>query len=87
MRQSGLKGRLAIHEVLPVNDEVRALISSRAPEQEIRNAARRAGMRTLLEDGIDKAAQGLTTLDEVLLDAWPLDEPLGRRRPRSRGRR
>jgi PleD family two-component response regulator len=32
----------------------------------IKKAARRAGMRTLLEDGIDKAAQGLTTLDEVL---------------------
>jgi type IV pilus assembly protein PilB len=62
----GVKGRLAIHEVLEINDEVRELISLRASEQAIRRAARRAGMRTLFEDGVAKAAQGLTTLDEVL---------------------
>jgi type II secretory ATPase GspE/PulE/Tfp pilus assembly ATPase PilB-like protein/CheY-like chemotaxis protein len=64
--QSGLKGRIAIHEVLTVTNEVRDLISSRAAEHVIKKAAQRAGMRTLLEDGIDKAARGLTTLDEVL---------------------
>jgi type IV pilus assembly protein PilB len=64
--QSGLKGRIAIHEVMAVNDEVRELISSRAAEHVIRKAAIRGGMRTLLEDGVDKAARGLTTLEEVL---------------------
>jgi type II secretory ATPase GspE/PulE/Tfp pilus assembly ATPase PilB-like protein/CheY-like chemotaxis protein len=64
--QTGLKGRIAIHEVLTVTDELRDLISSRAAEHVIKKAAKRAGMRTLLEDGIDKAARGLTTLDEVL---------------------
>jgi type II secretory ATPase GspE/PulE/Tfp pilus assembly ATPase PilB-like protein/ActR/RegA family two-component response regulator len=64
--QSGLKGRIAIHEVLAVTDEVRELISNRAAEHVIRKSAQRNGMRTLLEDGIDKAAMGLTTLDEVL---------------------
>ena len=64
--QSGFKGRLAIHELLVVNDELRELISRRAPEHEIRRAARAAGMRTLIEDGITKAAQGLTTLAAVL---------------------
>jgi len=64
--QSGFKGRLAIHELLVVNDELRELISRRAPEHEIRRAARAAGMRTLIEDGITKAAQGLTTLEAVL---------------------
>ena len=64
--QSGLKGRIAIHEVLEVNDEMRDLISKRASEHAIKKAAREAGMRTLLEDGIEKAAQGLTTLEEVL---------------------
>jgi type IV pilus assembly protein PilB len=64
--QSGFKGRLAIHELLVVNDELRELISRRAPEHEIRRAARTAGMRTLIEDGIAKAAQGLTTLEAVL---------------------
>jgi type IV pilus assembly protein PilB len=64
--QSGLKGRIAIHEVLAVTDEIRDLISKRAAEHVIKKAARKAGMRTLLEDGIEKAAQGLTTLEEVL---------------------
>ena len=64
--QSGFKGRLAIHELLVVNDELRELISRRAPEHEIRRAARTGGMRTLIEDGIGKAAQGLTTLEAVL---------------------
>ena len=64
--QTGLKGRIAIHEVLAVNDELRDLISKRAAEHVIKRSAMRAGMRTLLEDGIEKAARGLTTLDEVL---------------------
>jgi len=64
--QSGFKGRLAIHELLVVNDDLRDLISRRAPEHEIRKAARRAGMRILIEDGIAKAARGLTTLEAVL---------------------
>ncbi|HMB81297.1 MAG TPA: ATPase, T2SS/T4P/T4SS family, partial [Vicinamibacterales bacterium] len=64
--QTGLKGRVAIHEVLAVSDEIRDLISSRAADHVLKRAAIRAGMRTLLEDGIDKAARGLTTLDEVL---------------------
>ena len=49
-----------------MNDEVRALIAERAPEQMIKKAGRRSGMRTLFEDGVEKASQGLTTLDEVL---------------------
>jgi type IV pilus assembly protein PilB len=65
-RQSGCKGRIAIHELLTVNDEVRELISGRASEHAIRKAARNAGMRTLLEDGILKAARGLTTLEDVV---------------------
>jgi type IV pilus assembly protein PilB len=64
--QTGFKGRIGIHELLQVNDELRALITRRAPEHEIRKAARAAGMRTLIEDGIKKAAQGLTTLEAVL---------------------
>ena len=63
---SGAKGRMAIHELLVVNEEVRELITRRASEHAIRKAAREAGMRTLLEDGIAKAAAGLTTLEEVV---------------------
>ncbi len=65
-RHSGYKGRLAIHELLLVNDEIRELITRRASEHAIRKAARNAGMRTLLEDGILKAARGLTTLEDVV---------------------
>ncbi len=57
---------MGIHELLVVNDEIRDLISRRASEHAIRKAARNAGMRTLVEDGILKAAQGLTTLEDVV---------------------
>jgi len=87
--QSGYKGRLAIHELLPVNEPVRDLIARRTPEQAIRKAARLAGMRTLVEDGILKAAQGLTTLEEVLrvsaLDDAPVRKPETQNAPGSRG--
>jgi CheY-like chemotaxis protein len=72
--QTGFKGRLAIHELLQVNDELRALITARAPEHELRRAARAAGMRTLIEDAIAKAAQGLTTLEAILQVVSPDDE-------------
>jgi type IV pilus assembly protein PilB len=71
--QTGFKGRIGIHELLRVTDELRELITRRAPEHEIRIAARAAGMRTLLEDGVAKAAQGLTTLAAVLQVAAPDD--------------
>lgn len=71
--QTGSKGRLAIHEILPINDEIREMITRRAAEHEIRKAARRAGMRTMLEDGISKAARGLTTLEEVVRIVSPED--------------
>jgi CheY-like chemotaxis protein len=64
--QSGFKGRLAVQELLQMTDELRGLVARRAPDYEIRNAARTAGMRTLMEDGISKAALGMTTLAEVL---------------------
>jgi type IV pilus assembly protein PilB len=72
---TGLKGRMAIQEVLAVNDQIRDLISSRAAEHVIKKAAKQAGMRTLMEDGIDKAARGLTTVDEVLRVASHGDAP------------
>ncbi|MDH5641491.1 MAG: GspE/PulE family protein, partial [Nitrospira sp.] len=61
---SGYKGRIGIHEYFEVTDHLRELISARAPEHVIREAAKAAGMRTMLEDGIAKAVSGLTTLDE-----------------------
>jgi type IV pilus assembly protein PilB len=63
---TGFRGRFGIHELLVVNDEIKDLISSRAPEHAIRAAARRHGMVTLMEDGVAKATMGLTTLDELV---------------------
>jgi type II secretory ATPase GspE/PulE/Tfp pilus assembly ATPase PilB-like protein/DNA-binding response OmpR family regulator len=65
-QQMGFKGRLAIHELLEITEDIRDMIAHRAPDHAIREAARRSGGRGLMEDGIAKAAQGLTTLDEVL---------------------
>jgi type IV pilus assembly protein PilB len=68
--------------VLEVNDEVRDLIAGRATEQAIRKAAKRCGMRSMFEDGLEKSAQGLTTLDEVLRVVSPDEssEPAARTR-------
>jgi type II secretory ATPase GspE/PulE/Tfp pilus assembly ATPase PilB-like protein len=63
---TGYRGRVGIFEVLDVDDEMQALIAQRAPSEEIARAARRAGMRTLREDAVKKAAEGWTTLQEVL---------------------
>lgn len=63
---SGYKGRLGLYEVLVLNDEMRHLISSGATILDITSLARKMGTSTLIEDGRDKANQGLTTIDELL---------------------
>ncbi len=65
-RQSGYRGRIGIFEMMRMNSQLRELTFAQAPTQEIRRKARTGGMRTLLEDGVLKAAKGSTTLDEVL---------------------
>ena len=63
---TGYRGRLGIFEMLKMTSAMREMTFNRAPTQEIRRQARLLGMRTLLEDGIDKAVRGITTLEEVL---------------------
>ncbi|MBI2218286.1 MAG: Flp pilus assembly complex ATPase component TadA [Candidatus Rokubacteria bacterium] len=63
---SGMKGRVALYEVMPVTPEICDLIMGSAPAGEIRQVARNQGMRTLREVGLAKALEGVTTLDEVL---------------------
>jgi type IV pilus assembly protein PilB len=65
-RHSGYHGQLGVQEVMRVNEEIRHLIAVRAAELAIRNVARRSGMRTMMEDGIQKGAEGLTTLEEIV---------------------
>lgn len=63
---TGYRGRLAIFEFFVVNEETERLIHRHAELPTLRSAARHAGMRTLRFDGIQKAAAGFTTLDEVM---------------------
>jgi type IV pilus assembly protein PilB len=63
---TGLKGRLAIYEVLPITREVRDLVLQTAPTTEICKVARDQGMRTLREAGLGKVLEGVTTVEEVL---------------------
>lgn len=63
---AGYRGRIGIYEVMSMNNELREMAFHRRPTNEIRQAARMGGMRTLLEDGLIKVLQGVTTLDEVL---------------------
>ena len=63
---TGYHGRIAIFEVLEVNDEVRDLISSRASAEDLARAVRRGGMGSLRDDAIRQAAEGITTLEEAL---------------------
>ncbi len=63
---TGYLGRLAIHEMLVMTDEVRDLAVARASANEIRRKAREQGMATLREDGWEKACAGLTSVEELL---------------------
>ena len=62
----GFKGRLALTELLVVDDEIARLILRGADTREVAIAAEAAGMRSLLRDGLTKAASGLTTIEEAL---------------------
>ena len=64
--QTGFRGRLAVMELLPVNDEIAGLILSRAEAREVQRSAVAHGMRTMLADGLLKSQKGLTTIEEVL---------------------
>ncbi|HZZ98690.1 MAG TPA: ATPase, T2SS/T4P/T4SS family [Candidatus Saccharimonadia bacterium] len=65
-RNSGYVGRLGIFEVLEVTKSIRELIIKRSDADLIAQAAIKEGMTTILDDGLDKVAKGITTLEEVL---------------------
>jgi len=62
----GYKGRLAIVEFLVMSDELRRLVMTHAQARQIEDLALKEGMRTMYEDGLRKAVEGLTTIEEVL---------------------
>lgn len=63
---TGYRGRIAIHEVLTINEEIRQLILRKSSTADIRNLARQGGMKFLVDDGLLKVKEGLTTTEEVL---------------------
>src|SRR5881409_188727 len=63
---TGLKGRVAVYEVMPVSQEIRDLILKNAPVTDIRAMAQAQGMKTLRQAGLLKVLAGATTVDEVL---------------------
>jgi len=65
-RQLGYQGRLAIYELLVLNEELRPLILGRAASSTIAQRAVELGMRTLRDDGWNKVKAGVTTIEEVL---------------------
>ncbi len=63
---TGYYGRQGIFELLVIDEEVRKMILKNADSNQTRTVARQRGMKTLLEDGVDKIRGGITTLSEVL---------------------
>jgi type IV pilus assembly protein PilB len=75
---TGYKGRVGIYELLVIDDEIGTLISERAVDREILQGARRSGMKSMTEDGFEKAGRGMTTLEELMRTAPPSDtSPIG----------
>ncbi len=64
--EDGFNGRVGIHEVLEMSSTIKELIIKNATADDIELQAKKEGMMTMLEDGIFKCAQGLTTIEEVL---------------------
>lgn len=62
----GFKGRVGIHEVLKMTQTIKDLIMKNATSGDIEAQAKKEGMLTMIEDGIFKCVQGLTTIEEVL---------------------
>lgn len=64
--EDGYKGRIGIHEVLHMSPSIKELVLASATSDAIEAQARKEGMLTMVEDGIYKAALGLTSIEEVL---------------------
>ncbi len=62
----GYKGRIGIYEVMPITETIKELIIQGTDSSKIQNQARKQGMMTMIEDGFIKAAQGITSIEEVL---------------------
>jgi len=64
--KTGYKGRAGIHEILEVNDAIRALIIDKVPSSKIKEAGKKNGMVTLRDSAVRKTLAGMTTIEEVI---------------------
>jgi type II secretory ATPase GspE/PulE/Tfp pilus assembly ATPase PilB-like protein len=64
--EDGYKGRMGIHEVLEMSPTIKDMVMSGKTGDEIQIQAQKEGMLTMIEDGIFKAVQGRTSIEEVL---------------------
>ena len=64
--ETGYRGRVGVYEMMVLDDRMRDLIVRRVPTAELGRAAESAGMTRLRQDGLAKAARGITTVEEVL---------------------
>jgi type IV pilus assembly protein PilB len=71
---TGFKGRTGIFELLVMNDTIRDLVANNASTDAIRQAARKAGMKTLREAGLQALFSGITTIEEVVRETAIEDE-------------
>jgi type II secretory ATPase GspE/PulE/Tfp pilus assembly ATPase PilB-like protein len=62
---SGYKGRMGVHELLVGTDEIKRAVQRRAPIDELRRLAMEQGMRTLLQDAIEKSFKGITDIKQA----------------------
>ena len=67
---TGYRGRIAIHEVMPMSPAIREMVSHRLSAGEMAKQAAIEGMRTMQQDGIEKALAGRTTIQEVMRVAY-----------------
>jgi type II secretory ATPase GspE/PulE/Tfp pilus assembly ATPase PilB-like protein len=63
---TGTKGRTSVHEIMIVDQTIRRMITDNSDTNSVRRAAIAAGMKTLIQVGLEKAAQGEVSLDEIL---------------------
>ncbi|CAM3109792.1 ATPase, T2SS/T4P/T4SS family [Filibacter tadaridae] len=63
---TGYKGRIAIHEVLPISKEIKTIMMTAMNSDAIRSQMEKDGIHLMVEDGLLKVKQGITTLEEVL---------------------
>jgi general secretion pathway protein E len=75
---TGYAGRMGVYEIVPISPELHDMIIANTPVTEMRKLARKQGHRSMYQDGLIKAARGITTVEEVMratnIDATNIDE-------------